>query len=329
MTGLSMRVYAENEPMIRALGRRIEERLSRYPAQLRDLAARFVRATGSDEVAYFSSPRAAPLVHLPIWLGGELGRARLLDVLEPTALAYFYVRIQDDVLDEPGSRGRAGWLLLGNALLWDALDGLRRCSSDARFWRLAGAAWIRFSEATAAERRQLFEPRRSYSEAAFRAHARKVSLAEIPLYAVMAMRRDWSGVRSVAPLIHLLGRAYGLTNDIQGLQPDAASGHATFLVSRLAREVPVRGRRRAHDDIALETDLLERMLSRAMSLHEQARPMAKALRLDRFDAFTDERIEWLARWSRDISLARLARAATRLRSTRSLNASRDSRRRTT
>lgn len=311
-----MRVYAENDKLIRATWERIERRMARYPAALNGLGSRFLRRIGRDRVAYFSSPRATPLLHLPLWLGEGLARTRLLDVLEPTALAYFYVRIQDDVLDEPESRGEADWLLLGNAFLWDALDGLRRCSSDRRFWRLSEAAWLQFTDATAAERRQVLGPQRQYSEAAFRAHARKVAVAEIPLYAIMALRGDWSGVRCVTPLIRLLGRAYGLVNDIQGMRPDTASGHTTFVLSTLAREVRTRRRNRPHDDPALETDVLERMLSRAMALHEQARPIAHNLGMRRFDAFTDERVAWLERWSREISLARLASAASRHRARR-------------
>jgi hypothetical protein len=132
----------------------------------------------------------------------------------------------------------------------------------------------------------------------------------------MALRGDWSGVRCVTPLIHLLGRAYGLVNDIQGMRPDAASGHVTFVLSTLARELHSRGKNRPHDDLALETDVLERMLSRAMALHEQARPLAHTLGMRRFDAFTDERVAWLEQWSREISLARLAGAASRHRPSR-------------
>jgi hypothetical protein len=303
-----MIVYAENDPMIRRLWRRIERRLPRYPGALGELGSEFLDSLAENRAGYFSGDRAAPLVHLPLWLGKGLPGKALLDVLEPTALAYFYVRIQDDVLDEPGSRGKPAWLLLGNALLWDALEGLRRCSAEPRFWRLAGAAWNRFSDATAAERGALFAGQRRYADAAFRAHARKVALAEIPLYAVLALRGDWSGTRHVERLVHLLGCAYGLANDIQGLDPDAAAGHHTYVLSRLDLEVPARTAAGRPHERALQTDLLERVLAQAIDLHEQARPVAHALGLDRFDDYTDERIAWLRRWSDEISLARLARA---------------------
>src|SRR5690606_27795560 len=154
-----MRVYQEHEALIHRLWDRLERRVAAYPTEIARQGKSFFVHIQARERRYFSREGTPPLLYLPIWLGRGVDRRRLLDVLEATALLYFYVRIQDDNLDEPETRGHRDWLLLGNAFVWDALEGFRRCTSDRRFWRLASRAWTTFTEATAAERTELGRPR--------------------------------------------------------------------------------------------------------------------------------------------------------------------------
>lgn len=286
-----MNAYRSEGERIDRMWTRLEARLDAYPPALRALADRFRASIRAADRIYFSFTDAAPLLYLPIWLRRARDEA-VDDILEATALLYWYVRIQDNVVDEPEERGHAPYLLLANALHWDAMALLP--FADAEFSRRARDAWLEFSEQTEAERVHISE-RRPYGEADFARHARKVALAEVPIYATMAASGDWSGVDRVAPLIHALGRAYGLVNDVLGHERDLRTNGHTYLLAGLAdprREL-------------LASDRLEGFLDRAARHHEEAREHARALGMTEIEAYTEERKARLAGIRDTISLLRL------------------------
>jgi hypothetical protein len=287
----------------------IRRRIRAYPPSLRALGREWWSSLGPDPHRYHSAPDASPLLHLPIWMvegrqgqlaqqhrcapmaGTRLDAAQLDAVLEATALLYFHTRIQDNVLDEPQTRGRAHQLLLGNVFFLEAWQRLRGLPLSDRFWSRTNEAWQIFSSETEAERRQLQRPGR-YPAARFRRHARKVALARIPLYAVM----DGDGhadKNAVDTFIDRLGQAYGLVNDVIGVERDLLAGLRTHLISTVEEALPRRHRR---DPAALRRGLLtepclERFLERAIALHRRIRPLGEALGIARMGSYTEERIE--------------------------------------
>lgn len=300
-----MNVYETDRDCIARVWGRLESRLDAYPGELRELAVKFRWSIRADERMYFSSADAAPLLYLPIWLG-RAGAGALDDILEATALLYWFVRIQDNVLDEPDHRGHPPLLLVGNLLLWDALELYRGVTSDARFWAHARGAWQTFCEETEQER-QWMEARARYPADAFARHARKVAVAEIPVYAAMAASGDWAGVECVAPLVQDLGIAYGLLNDVAGHERDLAAGAHTHLIATA-------GVGAGSDDpeairhVLRTSDLLESFLDRAAQAHVAALAPAGALGMATFPAFTTERLARLALLRDRLSLRRLSAA---------------------
>jgi hypothetical protein len=290
--------------------RRIERRMDRYPAPLREQAHALLARIPRPRRRYFSSVQAAPLLHFPVWAAPTLEREALLRLLEPTALLYFFVRIQDDVLDELGTRGHLPRLLLGNVLLWDALEQLREEVTLPAFWQRAKSAWQTFSAATEMERRQLFEAepnaRTRYSERAFRAHARKTAMAEIPLYAALARAGRWHRAPDVPGFVHCLGEAYGLVNDLVGFERDVRAGAQTYLLARVRRHVPALAWR---DVGAMGAALVlsshaDRLFERVRELHGQARRRASRLGLAGFEEFMRARESYLRRLERQLLAAR-------------------------
>lgn len=309
-----MSVFSQHQDLIDALWDRLDARLDSYAAPLDVQVAALRRYIDAPARTYFNRPDAPPLIFLPIWLGGSLDRDELLDVIESTALLYLYVRIQDDVLDEPETRGRADWLLLGNALVWDGLELLRGRVRGADFWRASRKAWLRFSSATAAERTELSSGGAGgYDEPRFQVHCQKVAMAEIPLLAVLELGDRFELARHVSPLIAELGIAYGLTNDVVGFRRDVTAGMRTHLIDQVRAHVLPR---RWNDVEAMSRGLLERdhieaFLQRAGRAHRRAVQHGKKLGMAEFSPFTTERLARLDELARQAQVTRLSAALAR------------------
>jgi len=292
-----MNCYRRSDPRLEKILDRIFRMVRRYPPALRRLGREWVDTLGSDPRHYVSAPDASPLLHLPLWLveGRRLAiPERNLDaILEATALLYFHSRIQDNVLDEPQSRGQAPQLLLGNVFFLEAWNRLRALPLSDRFWTWTSEAWRIFSDATEAERRQL-QAHTPYTTARFRRHARKVALARIPLYAVMEGESPKPKI-AMDRFIDQLGAAYGLVNDVLGVERDLVAGMRTFLIATVEAGLPTRAKK---DPATLRRELLmhpylEHFLERAIALHRRIKSMGEALKIARMDEYTHERIELL------------------------------------
>jgi hypothetical protein len=307
-------VFSQHSDLIDALWDRLDARLGSYGAPLDEQVDGLRRYIDAPARTYFTRPDAPPLLFLPLWLGARLGRDELLDVSESTALFYLYVRIQDDLLDEPETRGRADWLLLGNALLWDALELLRGRVVGSDFWAASREAWLLFSCATSAERTDLSsDDAGSYDETLFEDHCRKVAMAEIPLLAILQLQGRFELAPHVPPLIAELGVAYGLTNDVVGFRRDVAAGMRTHLIDRVRAHVP---RAKWNDGDAMSRALLERdhieaFLQRARRAHRRAAKHAKKLGISEFSQFTSERLARLEEIERQTQITRLSAALAR------------------
>lgn len=292
-------------PTVEAVWDRLARRAAAYPAPLRAAAERHLGALPGPD--YFSHIDASPLLQLPIWAALDAGGepSALLDVLEGAALAYAYARIQDDVVDEPHGRGDPGRLLLANAYLWDAFALWARVP-DAAFHAAARDAWMRFSALTEAERLQVRSDA-PYTEAAFRAHAGKVALAEIPLTGALAACGRMDRAPAVRPLVHALGVAYGYVNDVTGVVRDLHAGSATYLIAC------ARAQAGSADDadvrrVLVGGPLLDAFLDRAAAAHRAAVPLAEAVGLAWFGAWTDARVTRIGALRDRLPMLRLAAA---------------------
>ena len=292
-----MKCYRRSDARLEKILDGIFEQVRRAPPALRALGREWMATLGPDPRHYGSAEDAPPLLHLPLWLveGRSLRvpKRRLDTILEATALLYFYTRIQDNVVDEPLTRGATPQLLLGNLFFMEAWDRLRTLPLSHRFWAWTKAAWRIFSEETEAERRQL-QARTPYTPARFRRHARKVSLARIPLYAVMDQESP-AHKHAIDRLIDRLGVAYGLVNDVLGVERDLGAGMRTYLIATVEGGLPARRRR---DPVAVRRELLkqpylEDFLDRAIRLHRRILPLGESMGIAHLRDYTDERIDRL------------------------------------
>lgn len=295
-----MNCYQENRRRLGGIIDGIVRRMGAYPPALRQLGRQWWASLGPAPRRYHSAPDASPLLHLPIWMaegwrskGTPIGECHLDAILEATALLYFHTRIQDNVVDEPQTRGHTPQLLLGNVFFLEAWERLRALPLSELFWTRANQAWRIFSNETEAERRQL-QRQTPYSAALFRRHARKVALARIPLYAVLD-GDPATDQADVDTFIDRLGQAYGLVNDVIGVERDLVAGMRTYLLATVEKALPKQRRR---DPTALRRELmkhphLEQFLERAIALHRRIRPLGEALGIARIGPYTDERIERL------------------------------------
>ncbi|MDI1483921.1 hypothetical protein [Polyangium sp. y55x31] len=315
----------------------VEARLAALPSPLDALATRFLAAVSAGEVrhrAYFQNPLAPPLLYMPLWFrDGLVGAGRdpgalddaLPRILAGTMLGYVYVRIQDDVLDDP-ERADRELLLLGNACFTGMLGLLRAAVGDHRgFWDAFDRAFVTFSRFTALEQRvvRADEP---YPEALFEEHCDKVAFARVPLLAVAALvdRLD-AAEPEISRLVHRLGVAYGLANDVLGWPRDLLAGQRTYLLAeagldhaslaRIAAEPEGASRDAAREQLTealrgklYEGGLLRRTLKTAVAWHERAAEAARVLSLPGFEAFTAERIAWIEALDRQIVVMSLRRA---------------------
>lgn len=336
--------YLEKQNDIDAAWEVCERRWASLAPPLVDVANHFLKTvagSSSTHRHYFSNPLAPPLLYLPIWLFDSFVRRGLLvaeqrpsliQILAATMHGYIYVRTQDDVLDEP-DRSNREFLLLGNvccaAMTRMYAEGLG--SNVLPFWAEYDRAMVDFSNMTLAERHAVLRDD-PYENEQFTRHADKVAFARIPMLAVatLASRLDLAPV--ITTLVHQLGIAYGLANDVIGWPRDVRAGQRTYLLARagVQRADLLTSRGSAADAQALapadelaeklreklyEGRLLHDTIGEAIAMHDRARETATTLDLDGFEAFHADRIAWLTRLDTQISALTLTRILRRGRAT--------------
>jgi len=329
--------YLAKQAEIDAAWELCERRLGALPSPLDALAARFLRSVAEGTTShrgYFSGPLAPPLLYLPLWLARRLStegaltahaEAAVTPLLAGTMQGYFYVRIQDDLLDDP-ARADPELLLLGNACFAGMVLAYTEALGPraAAFFQAFDRAFSAFSRLTLAEQR-VVRGDGPYPEALFEEHAGKVAFARVPLLAVAALADALHLEPSITALVDHLGVAYGLANDALGWPRDLRAGHRTHLLAlagleradldALAKLTDEQTRAEAHEALAerlrvslYEGMLLHRTIERAIAAQHQAAASAQALGLPGFDGYTTDRLAWLGALDREILAMSIKRA---------------------
>lgn len=329
--------YKAKQAIIDVAWEHCELRLQSLPLPLRELSAQFLDtiadASGSHR-SYFSSPFAPPLLYMPLWLADGLSKDRAVAArLDPSVLArvlaatmhgYIGIRLQDDVLDEP-TRSNPNLLLLGNTCFSYMVVELAAvlATRGEHAWPAFDQAIVDFSHLTLAEQHAVLYDEQ-YGAERFEAHADKVAFARIPLLIVAAIADRMDCAHGIQHLVHQLGIAYGIANDVLGWSRDVRCGHRTWLLARAGftretwealQRVPEGAQRDAASAEFLErlrTDLYEKRLlreaiTRAIEVHRSAQETAQNIGLVGFDDFTHDRIAWLEGLDRQTSLLTLQR----------------------
>jgi hypothetical protein len=331
-----MDVYASLQPELDAAWEAIEQRVGAWPDAVAGLGRRFlsfIDDAGAGHRSYFSSALSPPLLYIPLWLRERFRRegawAPPADALIPGILAaamwgYFYIRIQDNQIDDP-EHTDPELLLFGNLCI-EQLHRLLHAAFNGspEFWAAFDRAWIEFTRFTLQERRQLMSDL-PYSRELFEAHATKVAFARVPALAVCSLAGRMDLEPCVTELVHRLGIAYGLVNDMIGWPRDLRAGHRTYLLARAgvshrdirtdreqtpmscgegeARPVVDELRRRLYD-----AGLLRAVLDEAAHWQERAQAVARDLGLVEFEQYTRERLRWLRSQEAHLQWIQLQRA---------------------
>ena len=317
-------VYEESRAEVEAAWALVEAHIGALPPALAALGRRHLAAIGRGEPThrgYFSGPLAPPLLYLPLWLAARFrreGRAAgddpaLHRILAAAMLGYFYIRIQDDVIDGARDADRA-LALYGNAALGEMLAQLRAAVGDAPdFWDAARRAWLDFSARTAEEHAQLRSDA-PYPEALFVAHADKVAFARVPALAACALAGRMNLAGDVAALVHRLGVATGLVNDAIGWPRDLKTGQRTYLLARAGISqaqlaAPTDAVEEAARAALYDRSLLHDLLAEARAAWRKAGQFGAAIMgLPELRRLADERVHWLDGHDEQIALVRLQRA---------------------
>lgn len=317
-----------------------EQRFSSFEPPLSNLATRFLQQVASStgtHRTYFSNPLAPPLLYLPIWLFDSLVdkrvltanmRSKLIQILVGTIQGYLYIRTQDDVLDEP-VRADHELLLFGNACCSGMISSYARALGDRAdgFWPAYDQAITDFSRWTLAERHAVLRDD-PYDTERFEEHADKVAFARVPMLAVAALAAKLDMQTAIEKLIHQLGIAYGLINDVVGWLRDLRAGQRTYLLATAgflrSDFLSVEGESDQTIRVAAQEALAERLrpklfegqliretIARAVAMHEQARETARALELHGFEAFHADRTTWLTKLDKDTLTRTLMRVLQR------------------
>ena len=297
-------VHAAEPAFVGRVWERVRARAERYPAPIREVSLDWFGALAVSPGGFFAEPDAAPVLFLARWAAPELPEEEHLDIAEATALAYLYVRAQDNVVDEPDARGDVALLLASNAWIWDAQVVWSREPAVAESTR---DAWLRFAAATEAERR-VVRDRGGYPESAFLEHCGKVALAEIPVLVALARAGRTHLAPSVRALVHTLGVAYGRMNDVVGHARDLRAGMHTHLLAEVRATLGPDATDAHLLDALARGPFLERALERAAEDHARSLPHAAALGMAPFPGYHVRRVARLGELRRAVSLLRLRAA---------------------
>lgn len=249
-------------------------------AELAPLLERLGRMNGGASIGdALVRPASTPFVALIDAVAADLGlagdpRAALLG--RSTVLLYAYVRVQDDLVDEP-ARSERTMVYAAEALLATHLELFAAAIPDAGAFAERSAIMRRFAEVAAAEAadRDAITDDPSWIGAKFLPMA-------VPLVglAVAAGRRELTP--RLCGVVEALGTALQLINDVYNVADDAAAGRTTPLLRWLGDDVAAsRAAGRPLGAVLLGHPALERALDEARHHVDRGHALARGAGLPR------------------------------------------------
>lgn len=247
-------------------GRRIEAVLSR----LRRMNG------GSSLLEALQRPASTPFVALVDACAADLGLAddsRVVLVGRSTVYLYLYVRIQDDLVDEPDRTDRAA-VYAAEVALGESLAALAAAAPDPRVFAARAALMGRFAEVAA---REVDERDAGASDDDLAALGDKFLPMAVPLVAlaILAGRPSWQ--EPLVEVVRRIGTALQLVNDLYNAPEDREDGRPTPLLRwldadpSLAREAPLHA-------VLIGHPALDRSLAHARRSLEEAATLCEGLR---------------------------------------------------
>lgn len=232
--------------MLQAVWSRIESVLRALPSPLQEqgnglLQAMAARNRAPGAAGYFDHPDTYPTPQVITWMGDQYlpdEPAFTEQVLEAALWLFLYVRLQDDVLDDPDAPREA--LLLGNICVQRGFAKLSQLlPDDQAFHRELDAAWTAFSAATAWEKAEHWGRPAPFSEAALDRLGEKFAAIRIPAAAILCRAGRPELLDPYAHVLQSLGAAVQMVNDLHNWEEDLRAGNYTYFLT-LAGDDPAR-----------------------------------------------------------------------------------------
>lgn len=196
------------------------------------MAAWLNKLTGSRPVvAYFTHLRSFPIMLFPWWVEARMSGSHDLEFQEDLALSsfcgYLYIRLIDDVMDEPGSADRRLLPLANYFQAGFQSAYFKYFPADDGFWRLFHRTWTQSAEAAFLDAGGEPIDERRFLDVS----ARKTCAGKIPLAAVC---RRFGLKDAPEPWLKAFDRTaafHQMFNDLFDFQRDLETGAATYFLS--------------------------------------------------------------------------------------------------
>lgn len=197
------------------------------------LQAMAERNGGGAPSGYFDHPKAYPTPQVICWIGETYlpdEQEFIEDVLVAALWLFLFVRLQDDVLDDPASRRDA--LLIGNVCVQRGLGGLiRQFCGDNAFLQEVDVAWTCFSAATAWERVEHQGTLRSYPDHQLDRLGEKFAPIRLPIGAILHRAGKRHLVPAYTRALQNLGTAVQMGNDLANRYEDLRAHNFTYFLT--------------------------------------------------------------------------------------------------
>jgi len=211
---LTRQFYAPYRELTERVWERVERFCGRLPepllgqwCQLKGYLATF--SESGDPRKFFHHPHAFPSLLLPFWVGTGMGfksqDETVEEILKATLLNYFYLRIQDNVMDEP-ERFDATLLLLGNEVLNEYHRVYHNIfPADSPFWDHYTRLWRDFSRVALWEKQEHWRRFARFTETDVAFLGNKFILATIPCVAFALLRNRPEAIAPLERMVQSLG----------------------------------------------------------------------------------------------------------------------------
>jgi len=267
--------------------------------------------------AKWTHPYSFPLAFVPWWILDAAGRLpahgadldRAVDYAYGAMAGYLYIRIQDDIYDEPEQPSDARLLLVGNELIRESLYAFgRHQAADSPFWSRFRRYWEDFGQATLWEMDSHRGRHGLFSEADVIRAGQKLSLAKAPCAAVLLDLGRTPQLEQMEQGMDLLQAANQLANDVASLTRDIESRSISYpiaLATGPGFDWDAAEYRESALRCVLRSEAVEQTLEVAADLHRRSLVAMDGLASPWLDAFVSARVEFLSSGAKEFTGMRL------------------------
>ncbi|MBI3990413.1 MAG: class 1 isoprenoid biosynthesis enzyme [candidate division NC10 bacterium] len=306
----------------RTLAERVWERVERFCERLPEpLLGQWCHLKGylatfsesRDPREFFHHPHAFPSLLLPFWVGTGIGfrpeDETVEEIIKATLLNYFYLRIQDNVMDEP-DRFDATLLLLGNEVLHECYRVYHSTfPAGSPFWDHYTRLWQDFSRATLWEKQEHWRRFAPFTETDVELLGKKFVPIAIPCVAFALLQNRPEAIASLERMVQYLGVGIQLVNDLTDMQEDLQRQDYTYLLTQL---LPPDGHHLSFEEAQVEiqrelltTTFLPDYLEMAATYYKKAAATALRLNLPRVVEYVTYQLTYLRALKGEIVRAHL------------------------